>query len=269
MIGGLNKLPREARDFSSSKVLGKADPSVLPEEFIVGDPITKDQKNTDLCTAYVATSASEVQEGIELNPQYQFAKTKQVSGKINSWGANLRDACKAIVKFGSLAQELFHITEGIDELRDWRNWPPKADRMAEEHKKKSYLSVDGFRSKFDAIRSAIWQNRGEKCAVLSGGLWNTSWSGNPFVPMEGKGNSPHAFLIIGWAKKMGGEYLIAHLSNGKEIGEGGRFYLPKRFVDRELKYGNFILFDMDPEEVKKRYWSIWQRLINFFKKHAY
>lgn len=39
---------------------------------------------------------------MELEPGYSFAASKEISGDPDSWGQNLRDACKAHIKYGGL-----------------------------------------------------------------------------------------------------------------------------------------------------------------------
>src|SRR3990167_6720197 len=102
---GLRKLPRDSRDFNLGAIQETIDLSTIPQEFIVGEPIQKDQFDTDFCTGFAVTSASELQEGVELSAEWQFAKTKQIAGDWKSWGANLRDACKSAVEFGSIKEK--------------------------------------------------------------------------------------------------------------------------------------------------------------------
>ncbi len=110
IIGGLLPHKKDIRDFSYSQKFGSISPLVLPKEFYLENPEEvrkriKQQGGTDACTAFSLTSVSEFQEGVILSPEYQFAKIKQITGDINGFGANLRDAAKSVIKFGSIKQE--------------------------------------------------------------------------------------------------------------------------------------------------------------------
>ena len=263
---GLRPLPKDGRDFKLTKLLGAINLSELPEEFLVdgwNKIKIKDQGNTDYCTAYAGTSASELQEGVELNPLFQFIKTKQIMGDPESWGADLRSLCKSLAKFGSLEESE---TPATDFGRDWQDWPIELDEKAQKHLKKSYFEADGYDGAFNAIKAALWQNKVKKRAVIVGTVWRSEWTSaiDGIIPEEyGEQGFGHAFIIVGWDKRG----LIAHLSNGEIIGDKGRFYFSKKITDKELgKYGEFLLVDIDPEGVKKIVWSPWQRFIEWFKK---
>ncbi len=102
---GLKRLPRDKRDFQYSKVFGTIE-ELPTEDFLVGDPLEiKDQFDTDMCTAFAACAVSELQEGIKLSPEFQFAKIKELEGQWDTWGADLRQVCRSLVKKGSLRKE--------------------------------------------------------------------------------------------------------------------------------------------------------------------
>ena len=95
--GGLLPLKKDNRDYSYTKVFGAL--VLLPtSDFLVGETyMIEDQKGSDYCTAYAVSTISEIQEGIDLDPLYAFAKIKQIAGDWKPWGADLRSACKGIV----------------------------------------------------------------------------------------------------------------------------------------------------------------------------
>lgn len=261
---GLLKLEKDERDFNSVNFFGLMNVKDLPDEYIAGKPLVKNQGATDLCTAYAVTSASELQEEVELNPQYQFAKIKQIMGDPEPWGADLRSACKSAVKFGSLKET--DCPEELKKHRSWVAWPPVKDKEAEKHQKKSYFVVGSMGDVFDSIRVALWQNRAIKGVIITGANWRYEWTSAPNgrIPEKyGDDGFPHAFIIIGWI----GEHLIAQLSNSEDVGDKGRFYIKRNIANKELnKYGKFIFIDIDPEEAKKQLWDFWQRLWEKIKK---
>lgn len=255
--GGLQPLPHDARDFSLAGVFGQ--PRELPEvDFIIAEPLAiKNQGDTDMCTGYAVTYASEAQEKTILSPEYQFAKTKQIEGTIKTWGANLRDACKSAVDYGSLEAGIIPMnteTHDRNHLATWTNWGFEADWNARKHKKQSFFSVDGARDTFDNIRSSLWAHRGDKCAVMTGMKWRSSWTyatGGIVTESYEDYGFGHAFIFIGQKLINNEWYLVAQLSNGVDIGDEGLFYFPRNVVNKECAYGNYMFTDLPKEEAKK------------------
>lgn len=255
ITGGLEELPIDERDFSLGGVFGESSIKDVPiYGFRTADPINiKDQGGTDLCTAYALTAVSEDQESVELSPYYTFAKTKQIEGNLSAWGANLRDACKSATKYGFIEEEqlpdIFNDIEAErDTIANWENWDGLYDDLARLHRKKSYFKVSGpTDSTFDNIRIALWDHRMDKRSIITGAFWRHEWTSAPAGIISkdyGTGAFGHAFKIFG-QKVLGSEiYLMAQLSNGDDIGDGGIFYFPKEVVDKEFKYGAFMFKDM-------------------------
>lgn len=268
--GGLVPTPEDTRDFSFSKTFGSIEPVILPKELIVSEPLKiKDQSTSDLCSAFAITAVSEDQEGIELSPEYQFAKTKQLSGEYVSWGADLRTACKSIVKFGSIPErneELSLEQNGRDAVANWNNWSSGIDALAQKYRKKSYFVVDGQYDTFDNIRSALFKYKNEHRTILTGCTWESEWTGAPNGIIPKKQGTPlfgHAFKVFGW-KTFGSEpYLMAQLSNGKGIGDYGIFYFPREVVNKKFTYGAYMFMDISPEAIN--YKSPLQRFLEWIK----
>jgi len=135
---GLNPLPYDPRDknFSLGAIFGT--PKELPTKpFRVFEPKKiKNQGETDKCTSYALSYLLEAHEGVEINPDYLFAKGKEVSGGVEKWGQDLRTACKAPVKFGAIEEktELYEIiSQGRDYSANWRNWGFNYDLAAAFH----------------------------------------------------------------------------------------------------------------------------------------
>jgi len=103
MIGGLRKLPKDPRDLRVGKIFGKL--PLPPNEDFKIELKLKNQGHTDMCGAYAGCSASEPQEGVELSPEYLFAKAKQMEGRWDTWGIDLRTICKVLVKSGTLEKK--------------------------------------------------------------------------------------------------------------------------------------------------------------------
>lgn len=283
---GLLPLPPDTRDLALGSLFRVVPIADVPlEDFVVSIPLLiKNQGDTDLCTAYTVTSVSEDQESIALSPEFQFAKIKQLLGNTEGWGADLRTACKSATAIGSitstLAESYMH-SKGIDTrdaIADWNNWPADFDNIAAEHRKCSYLTVEGP-SLFDAIRSALWTHRAEHRTVAVGAKWRPEWTvaKDGYIPESyGTEGFGHAFKIFGQKMRNGVPYLVAQLSNGIEIGDQGIFYFPKDIVDREFVYGAFMFKDITPAVARQHiamgakvddpwYLKIFKRISNIIK----
>lgn len=276
--GGLLPTPKDIRDYKYEKVFGAVEK--LPEEdFMVAEPLEiKDQKDDDSCVGRATATVSELQEGMPCSGEYQFAKIKQIEGDWQTYGSDLRIGAKSAVKFGSLPNE--KVPDKIknvsrNEFANWENWNFMSDLVAAQHKKQSYFRINqiGYADLFDSLRGAMWQQKKYKRTILTGALWRQSWTEakNGIIPTEyEEGGFGHAFAFIGQKRISGlaGDelYLVAQLSNGKEIGDNGLFYFPRDVINRECVYGNFMFIDKDPEKYKKESWTFWQKFTNFLRK---
>lgn len=243
---GLQDLTPDDRDFQ----LGGFDtlPTILPEEFILPYNV-KDQTSTDWCSAFATCAASEVQEEIELEPGYSFAASKELTGDPDTWGQNLRDACKAHQKYGALPRE--NMTERLYKLplkerRYWEHWKTLLP-LALMHKKKSYFRVTGPNDDYDNIKASIYKY---KTPVVTGITF-----GYPITQThleKVKDGFGHAMAIVGWTPT----HLIILNSYGTKAGDKGVHYISREVVNHHAsRFGAFTFLDVDPEDVnKKRSW---------------
>jgi hypothetical protein len=263
MREGLRPTPEDSRDFSHSQVFGALQKHELPtEDFVIAEPICiKNQGDTDFCTAYASCAVSEDQEGVELNPEYVFMRSKLITGNPEEWGQDLRTICKVHVECGAIQRD-WSLLPG-ENTRDYilnpKNWTPYADvsldTLALSHQKKSYLTVDGPYDTFDNMRMTLWMNRKEKQSIVTGCLWRDIWTQAPDGVIEDlqyfRAGVPHAFKIYGQKTIDGCIYLMAQLSNGSEIGDKGIFYIPRGVVNSEFTFGAFTFKDVEPEKVRE------------------
>ena len=280
----LKPLSRDPRDFKLGAVFGQFPLSEVPDfDFVVAEPLAiKDQgEDTDYCSAYAGTAVSEDQEGVELLPEFNFFETKQISGNPEEWGADLRDACKSFVSVGSIEtkgnEDLAKVPRSI--LLSKENWSSKFICLARVHKKQTFFTVDGKYDVFDNIRAALWQHKGEKCSIITGAMFRSEWLNAPngvILKTYSSEGSGHAFKIYGQKNINGELYLVAQLSQGKEVGDGGKFYFPREVVNKEIgQYGMFMFKDMSKEDAeyymgvdknKPLPKKFWEYIINLFKK---
>jgi len=279
VLGGLKKSKYDPRHFVLGAIFGVVDVSELPEEYLVGEPLEiKDQRKqprNDMCAACASVSVSELQEGKILNVEYQFAKIKQIIGDWQGWGADLIRAAKSLIKFGSIEQEKFiKIRESIgnNELKEaianWNLWPKEIDELAKEHKKQVFFVVRpyGGLDLFDAMRSAMWQFRNEKRGLVAGTKWSNKWTSKIFIDELSPASLGHAIAVLGWVNVKNKLYLVIQNSGGEEIGKKGIQYFSREVVNKRFTYDVVMFKDDDPEEIKKGYWSWWQRIWDFFIK---
>jgi len=261
IFGGLKPPTEDERDLKLGAIVKLPPLNEIPDEFTVAEVSRiKDQGESDLCSAFAGTYASEVQEDVELSPEYQFAVTKEISGNILEWGANIRDMLKSLCE-GSLEARL--VPEGLklnpdgsnrDFIADIKNWPTTFSVESKKHKKKSYFSVTGPYDSFDNLRATMWKFRAERRVVITGAVWKHAWTVAPdaIIPKEPyDGGFGHAF-IFNKVRMVNGELMIvATLSNGLDFGDSGRYYFSREVVNKYFPYGFYTLLDMSQEEARE------------------
>lgn len=189
-------------------------------------------------------------KGDDFDPLYQFAKIKQVRGEWKGYGANLRDACNALVKFGSLPRRLSPFTYNANKpsdktrnfLANWTNWSPTLDLVARKSAIGSFFAVDGPYDAFDNIRSALWQNyKGQGFEVMFGLNWREEWTYvlNAIINenYSVSAGDPHDIKLIGQKVIGGVPYIVLQNSWGKNVGDKGLYYLSRQVVNLEAASG--------------------------------
>lgn len=258
---GISKTRHDTRDFSLAGMYRQIDIKEVPKvDFETRVPLVKDQGNeTDTCSAFAVTSVSEDQELVELVPEFQFYVTKMLISKDpDSWGADLRDACLSVAKYGSLPryaiEQGFRVPQNRDLILNKDSWLPEWFDLAAAYKKATVFKVDGRYDTFDNIRTALWQFRNEKRSLVGGVSWQSAWTDmadgliNEDTGEEGFG---HALKIYGQKIINGIPYLKVQLSNGTAIGDKGIFYFSRDVVNKTFtEYGQFMFKDIERKTVE-------------------
>ena len=247
---GLRPNKKDNRDFVLGRVFALPKLEELPTTFKLGEPIIKDQGQTDYCSAYTSCGMSEFQEGVELYAPYSFALSKKISGDPDAWGQTPRDAMKAHVQYGAIesrdvAMNPANLTG--DEERYLSKYPASYLEEALKHRKKSYFKVSGMYAPFDTIRASMYKFKADKQCVALGVIfsWDLREKYLSGVVDEGFG---HAIYSYGWD----GDYLLVANSYGKEAGENGIHYLHKDTVNYfAKKYTPYMEVDMPVGEAKE------------------
>jgi hypothetical protein len=253
MREGLLPLVPDERDFHLGALVRLPDLSELPEEYSLETLLVKDQGDSDMCAAFSATTISEVQEMVELCPEYAFAKAKQIEGSIEAFGTTLRTICKVLTKVGTIEAKdapFSLATKTRDFLADWENWPSNLDIKAAIHRKKTYATCKGQYDAFDNIRATLWLNRAKKQGVIMGVVWGWPISQAILdnVSPDGFG---HAVPVIGFCTIEGVPYLKIQNSAGLAAGKQGIQYLSREVANYFVgQYGAYTFIDIDPEDAE-------------------
>lgn len=250
MIGGLRDTPEDPRDFQTGQLIILPKLATLPAKYALDTLGIKNQRETDFCTAFASCTVSEMQEGVELSPEYLFAVSKELSGDPDVWGQDIRQAMKAHCKVGTIKKKdaPYSLENKPDTfLRLISNWPSELKQKALEHKKKSYLKITGPYDHYDNIRATIWYFLKERRGIVSGVLWQ--WPLEQFFLDQPTDNgSGHCIAYIGWENR--GLYL--QNSYGEEVGLFGRHIVTRETVNKFVqRYGAYMMIDLSPEEVIK------------------
>lgn len=249
-LGGLILKEKDPRNLKLGAIIKLPALSELPKEFILEPLEVKHQGDSDFCSSYASCLLSELQEGVQLEPSWTFAFSKEMTGDPEEWGQSLYAILKAHREAGALKKAdspLSLETSTTDTLRYLKNWPSHLKALAFPQRKKTYFEVSGKYDSFDNIRASIWYFRKQQKGVLIGVQFG--WSLSQIVMDTGDDSGfGHAMAVIGFTEREGKEYLVVQNSYGKEAGENGRHYFSRevinKFVDR---YGAFMMTDIPRE----------------------
>lgn len=241
------------------------------------------QTDLDFCTAYEASGAQKAIWGIDFDPYYQFAKTKQIEGEYTQYGANLRDAAQSLVKYGSLPFMNAPYTHNTgspndkprDFLANWANYPIALDSIASKEKDLSYFAIDGSYDYFDNIRSTLYMHLTERRIVSLGLFWHDEWTEAvggiipPTMPTTWNGGG-HDISVIGQKTINGFLYLVLQNSWGDTAGDKGFYYFPRQIIDQiaQLGYGSYTFSRIDSSGLKTLNNWLTSLLALFFNRYA-
>jgi len=256
---GLRPLKKDKRDFQLGALFFLPRLDELPESFELTTqfPI-KNQGQTDYCSAYASCGMSEIQEKVELYPEYSFALSKEVSGDPDAWGQDLRSAMKSHTKYGAIAQK--HAPEAQNgDLRRFSSYPITWLTYAKNHQKQSYFKITGQHDSFDNIKASIFKH---KSAVCIGVIWG--WSIGDYilntVVAEGFG---HAMYVTGWDE----DGLIVVNSYGERAGKNGKHRMTRNVINAFVpRFGAMMMIDIPPEAVLESMDMLQWTNAGFFKR---
>lgn len=246
---GLLPTPPDERDLKLGALVTLPKLSDLPRKFSHTPFEIMDQGDSDFCSAFSSCQVSSLQEGVPLDPSWSFAMSKKLSGGVNEYGQNIRDAMRVHTSYGAIESIMSPYTFNVDNinfLRNPDNWPAHLEKEAVKHKKKSYVKVTGPYDHYDNIRATIWKFRNEKRGVCFGTIW--SWDPTEVrIKTYQKDGGGHMMAITGWND----EGLVVVNSWGTKAGNKGFHYFSRSVINFMVEtYGAYMFVDLTPEELR-------------------
>ena len=187
------------------------------------------RQNWGSCTSHSATGTAEHQESEEyqkktnLASKFVYIKTKVISGLYNIEGDYLRNAMKALERYGVPFEEDFPDL-GLGNWNDYVHTPisPEIEEKALTHKTKGYASI-GYG--IEDFMSGMWTS---KSPVSTGMMWYESYgkikNDGYLPPADGKEKGGHAIRVVKIDQK---EQKVWFANSWGTIwGNNGYYYIP-------------------------------------------
>lgn len=238
----------------------------LPRKGLGRKPISiEDQQNTNFCTGYSSSTASEYMEKRDMSPEYQVAKLSEFSGFPITNGATPETTLKVLKRYGSLPKEMSPYSlekDGAATVADWKKWPKALDDAAREYKKASWFDVmEGPFDTFDNMRVALYQAQesGEERVIQAFTQWFSNWTGRGIIRRGTGAYSWHAHVFIDWTEKDGKEVLVQQNSYGEDWGDGGLSYWSREAINQlaeDNRNEAYMFRDVSPETIKEEQWGV-------------
>ena len=248
--GLLGPDPIDERDLLATQFLPKAEK--LPETFNLKDKMTSIQTQFyGSCTSHSVDGVKEYQETLEegfeikLANRFIYHNTKVISGLWDMEGDYLRNAVKAVEKYGVPLEHDF-----IDDPeRTWKEYVTKVPsdevyKKALKYKAKGYLSVN---NNIEAFRNTVFEN---KSPIVCGLLWYKNFKTEPDgkLPLpSGAQSGGHAISYIGWE----GDKEWFRNSWGMNWGKDGYFYILNKDFSKYNFWSGWTLYDLPNDWMNK------------------
>ena len=247
---GLQDTIPDNRDFALGAMYKLPSLEEIPKHFALPF-IVRDQKDSDFCTAYVSTAVSYVQEDVELEPSYSFAKSKEKQGDVESWGCDLRTAM-SIHRDGAMSSEMAGNMNVNNQptkyLRDIKNWGNIHRNTVRQFRKKSYFKITGKYDHFDNCKATLYKT---KTPIAMGIVFGYKLEDTILDDITTNGFG-HAMTIVGFSfLDDGRDVLIILNSYGKKAGKEGIHYMTREVLNNSVeRYGAYTFVDIDEDEAK-------------------
>ena len=235
-LGIAGKDPTDLRDYQLSSIQEDAP---LPKSFDLRNkmqPTT--HQNWGSCTAS-ATAIQEFFDKIDLARKFTYYKTKEISGFYNMQGDFVRNALKAIVKYGVCLESTFPDIRRLTWKKYLADVPSQeACEEALEHRGGSFWAVG---TEPEQYKQAIWQ---QQAPVVFSMRWAKSYNHpkNGILGSPDKWVSGHCVVAVGWTE----DSLIVRNTFRKGWGDKNYFYIPFKDWDKHEIWNAYILLDRAP-----------------------
>jgi|GEM_PF-2162891 hypothetical protein len=247
ILGGLNLLPQDKRDFKLGAIYTLPPLSVLPKSFALENPYPPDTQEDDFCSGYTCAGIAALLDGSPCSGKSAFGFSKHLTKDQDSFGQTMRDAFKAMVEIGCLSKQdepsdfSFRSARHIDEREDFIALKDKA-RI---HRYKTYFAVQGKYDIFDDIRASLFKFR---VPVAIGLLWG--WDISQYkIDTPAENGTGHMIYCFGWEN----DYLLVRNSYGNEAGKEGNHLIHRSVINRDCeRYGAMMPVDLPREEAERR-----------------
>ena len=212
---GLKPIEKRKTNYSFHRTFGSV--TTFPDSYDCNAfPTEAPDQNADgypeACTAYAQTFLCGNEDKTHYVPLFTYTKTHVIDGGSMGDPCSMYDSLKSTIVYGvQLPTET-------------------TDVQAYTHKRGQYYQIQQTPQMdwFDAIRSALYVNRGANRAVSIGSPWFPEWNAfghGSVMPMP---TTPyqqcnwHDWAVSGWETTNGVQYLIAHTWRG-QAGDPVRF----------------------------------------------
>ena len=237
-LGIAGKDPADLRDYQLSSIQEDAP---LPKSFDLRNkmqPTT--HQNWGSCTAS-ATAIQEFFDKIDLARKFTYYKTKEISGFYNMQGDFVRNALKAIVKYGVCLESTFPDIRRLTWKKYLADVPSQeACEEALEHRGGSFWAVG---TEPEQYKQAIWQ---QQAPVVFSMRWAKSYNHpkNGILGSPDKWVSGHCVVAVGWTE----DSLIVRNTFRKGWGDKNYFYIPFKDWDKHEIWNAYILLNRKKPE---------------------
>lgn len=208
--------------------------SVLPPTLGRIPNYLKDQGYTSYCTAAARSAAGSYFFGRDMSFEFMTAKEGQVLGQPIFNGTDPDTADKAVMEYGFLPTEqcpLNFIRDGWIKPAQWELYPRELDWQAIGNTAVPYNVYPDYQS----IKEALVAGKEDNAVVIANGFWYPEWQNIPTGIAPIPKNSPitrHCYIFIDYKTFPDGkERLVAQLSQGLGLGEGGLVYMDEETVN--------------------------------------
>ena len=216
---------KDERDYQLASVMPeKVD---IPDRFLCENlsPVFR-QKYGSCTSAASVNGCKEQQEEKNLSEYFNYVNSKKISGIYDQQGEYLRNALRAVCKYGVCSQELFpDVYPSSGQWIDYVKKEPSTEayKDAEKYKGKTYWSMDRGLDNFKGALAVY------KSPVLFVMDWFKSYNSCIGVlPLPDVKVGAHALACVGYNSK----YLIIKNSFGTSWGHKGYFYIPFKDFDK-------------------------------------